>query len=130
MAKQNYDDSEGRWVTISGRRVFIKNDQSLSEAMIESGIFHSQENKQIKDVKEQFIKDHKYERKDIAYEKGYKKRKHKDEMACAEFIREQFGGEILCINEDLEEGLSADYLWEGKLWELKTPKREHSERYQ
>lgn len=38
MAK-NYDDNDGVWRTIGGRRVFIKNGQSLSEAMIASGKF-------------------------------------------------------------------------------------------
>jgi len=34
-----YDDADGVWRTIGGRRVFIRNGQSLSEAMIESGKF-------------------------------------------------------------------------------------------
>lgn len=39
MASKNYDDSDGVWRTIGGRRVFIRKGQSLSEAMIESGKF-------------------------------------------------------------------------------------------
>ena len=39
MAKKKYDESEGIWRTIGGRRVFIKTGQSLSEAMIKSGKF-------------------------------------------------------------------------------------------
>lgn len=41
MAKnyKDFDDSDGVWRTIGGRRVFIKNGQSLSEAMKESGKF-------------------------------------------------------------------------------------------
>lgn len=38
MAKK-YDDTDGIWRTIGGRRVFIRTGQSLSEAMIESGKF-------------------------------------------------------------------------------------------
>lgn len=38
MAK--YDETDGVWRTIGGRRVFIKNGQSLSEAMKESGKFN------------------------------------------------------------------------------------------
>lgn len=45
MAK-NYDDSEGRWVTISGRKVFIAEGQSLGDAMKKSGKF-----KNVKEVK-------------------------------------------------------------------------------
>lgn len=36
---QKYDESDGVWRTIGGRRVFIKNGQSLSDAMKESGKF-------------------------------------------------------------------------------------------
>lgn len=52
MAKQNYDDSEGVWRTVSGRRIFIKNGQDLSDAMRESGKFSSNvtKKKKIKDV--------------------------------------------------------------------------------
>ena len=39
MANKSYDDSDGVWRTIGGRRVFIRNGQSLSDAMIESGKF-------------------------------------------------------------------------------------------
>ena len=37
--KEDYDDSDGVWRTIGGRRVFIKKGQRLSEAMKESGKF-------------------------------------------------------------------------------------------
>lgn len=40
MAK-NYNDDDGVWRTIGGRRVFIRNGQDLAEAMKESGKFKS-----------------------------------------------------------------------------------------
>lgn len=36
---KKYDEKDGVWRTVGGRRIFIKNGQSLSEAMIESGKF-------------------------------------------------------------------------------------------
>lgn len=39
MANKNYDNEDGVWRTIGGRRVFIRNGQSLSDAMKESGKF-------------------------------------------------------------------------------------------
>ena len=39
MAKTNYDDSDGVWRTINGRKVFIREGQSLASAMRESGKF-------------------------------------------------------------------------------------------
>lgn len=45
MAKEKYDEEDGVWRTVGGRRIFIKNGQSLSEAMKASGKFktHKQE---------------------------------------------------------------------------------------
>lgn len=39
MAKTNYDDEDGVWRTIGGRRIFIKEGQDLASAMKESGKF-------------------------------------------------------------------------------------------
>lgn len=39
MNDKMYDESEGVWRTVGGRRIFIRNGQSLSDAMIESGKF-------------------------------------------------------------------------------------------
>lgn len=48
MANKKYDNEEGVWRTIGGRRVFIKTGQSLEEAMKESGKFsRSEKNKQL-----------------------------------------------------------------------------------
>ena len=38
MAKK-YDESDGIWRTVGGRRIFIRNDQTLADAMKESGKF-------------------------------------------------------------------------------------------
>ena len=45
MAKENLDKEDGVWRTVGGRRIFIRNGQSLSDAMIESGKFKGQKNK-------------------------------------------------------------------------------------
>ncbi len=41
------DDLKGRWATIKGRRVFIKEGQSLTEAMKESGKFGNNQKEQV-----------------------------------------------------------------------------------
>ena len=43
---KKYDESEGVWRTISGRKVFIRTGQKLSEAMRESGKFPSYNGKE------------------------------------------------------------------------------------
>lgn len=39
MAKKDYNDEDGVWRTIGGRKVFIRKGQNLADAMIESGKF-------------------------------------------------------------------------------------------
>ena len=45
MAKQNYDDKDGVWRTVGGRRIFIKNGESLDEAMKNSKKFNTEKDK-------------------------------------------------------------------------------------
>ena len=40
-----YDESEGKWRTVGGRRIFIKSGQSLSDAMKKSGKFKNKNQK-------------------------------------------------------------------------------------
>lgn len=41
MAKEKFDEEDGVWRTVGGRRIFIREGQSLSEAMKASGKFNS-----------------------------------------------------------------------------------------
>lgn len=66
MAKK-YDEAEGVWRTIGGRRVFIRKSQSLVDAMVESGKF-----KDLKKRKEEFDKKQDKKDSDKEYEE-YKK---------------------------------------------------------
>lgn len=49
MAKEKFNEEDGIWRTIGGRRVFIKNGQSLSDAMKESGKFKTGKKEEVKD---------------------------------------------------------------------------------
>lgn len=54
--------SDGIWRTVSGRRIFIENGQTLSEAMSKSGKFKkSDKTRKIKDSVEKGVKAHKEE---------------------------------------------------------------------
>ena len=47
---------------------------------------------------------------------------HKDEIKASQWILKNFGGNISLKNESKEDGVhTADYLWDGLLWDLKTP---------
>ena len=56
-------------------------------------------------------------------ENGFVIRKDNDEGPFAEWINQVFGGDLLVLKKSEEEGvLSPDYLWNGRLWDLKTLK--------
>ena len=41
MAKETFNEEDGVWRTVGGRRIFIRNGQSLADAMVKSGKFKS-----------------------------------------------------------------------------------------
>ena len=58
----------------------------------------------------------------ITYEDGYKPGKHANEIKTANWLRDVFGCDIVLLNETNIDGQKMpDYLWRGKLWELKNP---------
>ena len=61
------------------------------------------------------------ERGKFIIEEGYRKTERKKEIAVARWIFQTFGGNITLLAEtdSVYMGKRADYLWRGKLWELK-----------
>lgn len=79
MAKyEKYDESEGVWRTVGGRRIFIKDGQSLSDAMKASGKFKSAKKKVDYDKRPQSDVDKENERNNKAVEKIEKGKKDFD----------------------------------------------------
>lgn len=63
----------------------------------------------------------------IEYDEGYQKETHKDEIEMAEWIHNHLGGDIRLLNESKEDGVKTpDYMWNGKMWDLKTVTTEKS----
>lgn len=64
----------------------------------------------------------------ILYENGYNYGHHDDEIKMAEWIYNNFGGNIILLSENNKPygKKYSDYEWNGKLWELKTLKSENS----
>lgn len=57
----------------------------------------------------------------ITSDDNYDFSKHYDEVIFAKWLHGYFGGDIRLLNESEEEGVKrADYLWNGKLWDLKS----------
>lgn len=64
---------------------------------------------------------------DISYDDEYNKDLHKEEIRFAEWIHNRFGGDIKLLNEANQDKVkTADYLWHGRLWDLKTVTTEKS----
>ena len=57
-------------------------------------------------------------RDNIVIPKGYDIHKHSKEIECANLIQKEIGGNVTMINEDNNK-MTADMLWNDKLWELK-----------
>lgn len=63
----------------------------------------------------------------INKEEGYNSSLHVDEIRMAKLLHNMFGGDITLLNEVNEHAVkTADYLWRGKLWDLKTVTTEKS----
>lgn len=57
----------------------------------------------------------------IAYDADYRADKHKDEINIANWLHDHLGGDIRLLNESTVQCQKMpDYLWSGKLWDLKT----------
>ena len=57
----------------------------------------------------------------VSFENGYDKAKYPEEVKTAEWLHDNIGGNIRLLNESGVDGVKrADYLWDGKLWDLKS----------
>ena len=57
----------------------------------------------------------------ITLEAGLEPSRHAEEISMAEYLHTMFGGEITLLNEaNLDKVKTADFLWNKKLWDLKT----------
>ena len=61
----------------------------------------------------------------IEKEAGYPSHGRDEEERVAKWLHDTFGGDIL-LQREYPDRESADYLWRGKQWELKTPEKENS----
>ena len=57
----------------------------------------------------------------VTYESDYSKTTHKAEITTAQWLHDNLGGNITLLTEVNEDKVrTPDYLWNGKLWDLKT----------
>ena len=78
-----------------------------------------------KDVTEEYIRATRKGK--IEYEEGYDETEHKNEVEFAKWINRTLGGDITLLTEINQDGVKTpDYVWNGKLWELKTVSTENA----
>lgn len=79
----------------------------------------------VQDVTRLFLKENDFGIGTIKAEPGYYESKnvHKDEIEVSRWILKKFGGNIVLKKEiDEQKGIKfADYYWDGRLWDLKSP---------
>ena len=61
----------------------------------------------------------------ITFDEGYDRALHVNEIKIAQWLHDHLGGDIVLLNEVNEDHQkTADYLWRGKLWDLKSTSTE------
>lgn len=75
----------------------------------------------IQDVTKEYYRSATLGKGAVIYGIGYEVETHQNEIMTAEWLRDTFGGQITLLTESAVKGeKSADYLWNGKLWDLKS----------
>lgn len=75
---------------------------------------------QITDVTEEYKNNAKPRAGILAFQDGYARDAHADEIATARWLHTTFGGDLTLLTESARQGVkTADYLWNHRLWERK-----------
>lgn len=83
--------------------------------------YHIGNKSTVKDVTKKYLDDARPRMGKVRYENGYRAKNHRAEIEIANQIRALFGGKIVLLKEKNAQGAKTpDYLWRGKMWELKT----------
>lgn len=57
----------------------------------------------------------------VTYDEAFDKERHQAEVSFSEWLHKMFGGDIHLLNEANQDKVQTpDYIWRGKLWDLKT----------
>ncbi len=122
--KVTYVPSKGNARDVWSKRVvdYVGNDleTSVNNLIQQKNVVYSTNNGKIVNVTSDFLKNRTngYASIDI----GYSEKRNKEEIECASLLNRLFGGEIICLTAINEQHIvTADYLWNGKLWDLKCP---------
>ena len=81
----------------------------------------------LQDVLSEYLKNAAPGTGSITYDDGYKKSNHAEEIKTAQWLYENLGGDIVLLDEvNSYKTMTPDYVWNGKMWDLKTVTSEKS----
>lgn len=87
----------------------------------------SEKENEPEDVTQKYLDNAKPGKGALRYGDGYNKETHKEEVAMAEWVYKNLGGNIEVLNEVRKYNvMTPDYKWNDKLWDLKTVTTEKS----
>lgn len=117
--KDFFDGHFGVWRTVGGRRIFIRDDESLEDAMKRSGKFGNNNDNLIECEKEfrEMIKHPNPEV--IEYEAGKKDDQYFKDLATAQFLKEEFNAKIKLLKAINEHRMPDSLVNDKYYWEFK-----------
>ncbi len=107
---------------VSGEELKKRLDFVKEQEIKQNKIVYQRNNEKIIDVTTDFFKQ--YEKGKITFQEGFNFKDKEDEIKVGKFINKIFGGDLKHLTETNES--TPDYLWKGKLWDLKNPSTENA----
>lgn len=116
------------YVPVSGKiqnawsKKLLSDEESKNKRIDYANILQEKLPDGIQDVTKEYLKNATPGKGKIEFEEGYILKGHEDEGKCANWIKKVFGGKIILLKEiNKDKVKQADYLWNGKKWDLKSP---------
>lgn len=123
-----YDPGDGRRQDVHTKK-WIDKDETLTERQNFVGISNEKRVRELPEktgpsvtnVFPEYFRNSNPGKGSITYDNGFNKLSHADEVKTAQWLLRTFGGDIVLLTESEIEGEKrADFLWNGRLWDLKT----------
>lgn len=109
------------WYREEDRKGFIKQakQQELRDQNSRNGF--ADKNAYTREMKKVYLSDATPGRGTINVQEGYDPKTHEEELVFSKWIHKTFGGDIvLQVERNQDHVMTADYLWNGALWDLKS----------
>ncbi len=106
---------------VTGKTVQVPGDMTYREWYEQYVSGKEQPNKGPEDVLEEYLSTATPGKGAVTYDDGYDKGKFKDEVATAQWLHDNLGGDVQVLRDaNRDKVKTPDYLWRKKFWELKS----------